>query len=110
MNFPLYDNLEQDITEKDLLVKQKTELVKSVKTMSLNDMELFYALIRVYEKKHSDEELDTSIPFEGEKIDASIKFNLENFPNKLKQILYKFTSPHNKQIEEEQVFNAQREP
>lgn len=109
MNFPLYDNLSKDAPDKDLLVKQKTELVKSISNMDSNDKELVYTIIRVYQKNHTDDELDARMPFGGEKLDKGIKFNLDKFPNPLKQMLYKFITLHSKKIAEEQEISVHRD-
>jgi hypothetical protein len=90
-NFPLYDNLINEIkTEEDLTTKQKDEFIKLVDNIDENASELIYALIRVYQLENSENKNTFTLPFNGTFINESIKFDLNELPNKLKQILYKF--------------------
>jgi hypothetical protein len=90
-NFPLYDNIINEIkTEEDLTTKQKDEFIKLVANVDENASELIYALIRVYQLENSENKNTFTLPFNGTFINDTIKFDLNELPNKLKQILYKF--------------------
>ncbi len=94
-NFPLYDNIIKGIKNKDLTAKQKSDLVKRIYEMDENNTNLVYALMRAYSL--NDGSKFSLLPYKGERLDSStIKFDLEKLPNKLKQILYKFSELHDK--------------
>lgn len=98
--FPLYNVISKDIKNKDLTAKQKIEFIKKIDTMDENSIKLIYALIRAYSL--NDGSKFCLIPYGGNKINQSdISFDLEKFPNKLKQILYKFIDVHDKSLSTE---------
>jgi hypothetical protein len=90
-NFPLYDNIINEVkTEEDLTTKQKDEFIKLVENVDENASELIYALIRVYQLENSENKNTFTLPYNGTFVNDTIKFDLNELPNKLKQILYKF--------------------
>lgn len=90
-NFPLYDNLMTEVQSfEDLNNKQKDEFMKLVGDIDDNTSELIYALIRVYQLENSDNKNTFTLPYDGKFIDNDVKFDLNELPNQLKQILYKF--------------------
>lgn len=90
-NFPLYDNIINEVkTEEDLTTKQKDEFIKLVENVDENASELIYALIRVYQLENSENKNTFTLPYNGTFVNDIIKFDLNELPNKLKQILYKF--------------------
>lgn len=90
-NFPLYDNIINEIkTEEDLTTKQKDEFIKLVENVDEHASELIYALIRVYQLENSENKNTFTLPFNGTFVNDTIKFDLNELPNKLKQVLYKF--------------------
>ena len=100
-NFPLYENMNKDIKSKDLTKKQKKEFITLVKKIDNNGAELLYALIRVHELNTSKGLSGTyKLPYSGTYSGSDITFDLESFPSKLKQILYKFITIHIKTMEE----------
>lgn len=90
-SFPLYDSLIKGISTKNLLVKQKNELISNIINFDQSGSELIYTLIRFYGKNDNN---DSELPYEAEKVDGKVVFDLEKMPNKLKQILYKFSVLH----------------
>jgi hypothetical protein len=100
MNFPLYSSLINNISEKDLTILQKNNFVKKISKLDTDTHELFYALIKCYYIEHEKRDV-LSIPYSGELSKDKITFDLNQFPNKLKQLLYKFMSIHNKKLEED---------
>jgi hypothetical protein len=90
-NFPLYDNLMAEVeSSEDLNNKQKDEFMKIIVDIDDNTSELIYALIRVYQLENSENKNTFTLPYDGKFIDKEVKFDLNELPNQLKQILYKF--------------------
>ena len=94
--FPLYDNLINEVkTSVDLKIKEKDEFISIIKNIDDNTAELIYALIRVYQLENNDTNGSTfTLPYDGKFIDTEINFDLNEFPNKLKQMLFKFLKLH----------------
>lgn len=108
-NFPLYDRLANDVKNKDLTIKQKDDFVKKIKKIDSNGTELIYALIRVFQLEDSDGINSFKIPYGGTHNGSDIIFDLNDLPNKLKQILYKFIKIHHNTMKEESKLNENRE-
>lgn len=103
-NFPLYTTLSQKIPSSDLQKKQKEELVDKIQKLDTESYELIYVLIKCYYIEHSGGDQFT-IPYDGQLYKERIEFNLLNFPNKLRQILYKFVMLHEKREKEEKTID-----
>lgn len=104
MSFPLYESISKDVKNKDLTLKQKTELLRNIDNLDSNGNENMFALIRVFELENDRENFKTfKLPYSGKYInnEKDIQFDLDSFPVKLKQILYAFSILHNKKIEED---------
>jgi hypothetical protein len=80
----------------DLTNKQKDEFMKLIADIDDNTSELTYALIRVYQLENSENKNTFTLPYDGKFIDKNVKFDLNELPNQLKQILYKFLILHDK--------------
>jgi hypothetical protein len=93
-NFPLYDSLVSDTTHDDITVKQKDEFMKLVKKMDAYGHELLYVLIRVYQIENSDDKSTFKTPYGGKFVKTDLKFDLNELPNQLKQVLFKFAQKH----------------
>ena len=104
-NFPLYDNMSKDIKNRDLTLKQKDEFMRKIKKIDDNGAELVYALIRVFENENSEETPGSfKLPYCGKYTSKQdMKFDLDQLPLKLKQILYKFVTIHSKKMKEEKL-------
>lgn len=89
--FPLYTSLNKNIVEKDLTLLQKKDMVDKI-TKNQDIHELLYALIKTYYIENNGNYF--AIPYRGKLNDEKIDFDLEDFPKKLKQILYKFITLH----------------
>ena len=101
-NFPLYDNLNVNLKNKDLLVREKTDFITKINKIDHDGIELIYALIKVhYIKNKEDQDQEYALPYEGKYVEGDMKFDLDNFPTDLKQILYKFIDRHMKKMEED---------
>ena len=106
-SFPLYDTLKNDIPKKDLTMKQKDELIKSVLKMDINAKEIIFVLIHYYNSEYEDKKaLGDNIPYNAIKkqnndTECDISWSLTDIPIPLRQILYKFMLLHIKNKEEE---------
>ena len=98
--FPLYNVLKTETTSKDLTVLQKTEFVKCVPSLDQEGHDLIFALIKSF--YNEEEKKFIQIPYGGHLNKNNIDFELNNFPNKLKQILFRFVKIHMKRMEETQ--------
>jgi hypothetical protein len=101
-NLPIYDMLYNEFVDisDDLTTKQKDEFLKKVKLLDSNGHELIYAIIRVYQLENSEDKNTYTIPFHGKFIKNDLKFDLNDLPNKLKRMIYKFTDMHIKSMKE----------
>ena len=106
-NFPLYEQLSQDISSKDLTVKQKTTLVKQITNLDGPGKDLVFVLIQTH-LKNTNEEYNI-FPYECtaeiSEVDPSMQnltWSLNNLPIKLRHILWKFSVLHFQNMEEEE--------
>lgn len=101
-NLPLYEMLYNEFIDisDDLSTKQKDDFIKKIKTIDSNGHELIYAIIRVYQLENSEDKNTYTIPFHGKYIKNDLKFDLNDLPNKLKHMIYKFTDMHIKTMKE----------
>ena len=99
-SFPIYDTLSENISQKDLTVKQKEEFMEKIKSLDQQGYELVYALIRTFQMENNDDKTTFKLPYKGKILKNEIKFDLEKLPNKLKQMLYKFVNIHIRSMEE----------
>ena len=95
VKLPLYDNIYDHINKcnlvnLDLNMEQKISFLKLVKKLDKNESELFYILIRFFQLNHDDGIDSFNLPYKSKKQKNGYKFDLDNFPNTLKQILYRF--------------------
>ena len=108
-NFPLYDTLSIDLPNIDITEKQKEDLLKLIKTIDTDGIERIYVLIRMYQLENSDDKSTFKIPYGGKYVKNDIKFDLNDLPNELKQLLYKFVNIHCKTMEEEKRIKMKRD-
>lgn len=100
-SYPFYDSFSNKAKDKDLTNKQKTDFIKKINKVDTAGLELIYAIIKVHEIKNSNTLLYNNIPYEGTYENKQLQFDLEKFPNKLKQILNKFITMHLKKMKED---------
>lgn len=92
--FPLYNTLSIDIPDKDLNISQKKNLLKKIEDLDHDTIELIYALICYHQEQYKDGD-NYIIPYQGKYLnETDIRFDLDIFPNKLKQIIWKFVNIH----------------
>lgn len=99
-NFPLYTTLSNDLPKKDLTIKQKHDLIKSIGDFDVEASERFYALITTYYVENEKDRSGMSVPYNG-KLGKTIDFDLLKFPNGLRQLLYKFSTLHREKMAED---------
>lgn len=107
-NFPLYTSLMTNIRNRDLTPVQKNDFLKKIAMMKEEGHELIYALIKVFYIEHETDGA-LHIPYGGVLKNKSLTFDLNQLPNKLKQILYKFTKIHIKKMKEDLELEKGRE-
>ncbi len=102
--FPLYDRLAEQYNDiEDFLHIDK--LLNNIKSLDKTGKDMLYILIRIHSLRNSSSKI-LEIPYGGEKIDnsdknISLKFDLKNFPNKLKHIIFQFTELHLQKMRED---------
>ena len=95
MSFPLYDTLYRETENKDLTKDQKEELILKIKNIDSKGIELIYAIIRKYQLQNDNSSMSSfTLPYKAIQQKTGVKFDLEMFPNKLKQMIYKFINIH----------------
>ena len=108
-NFPLYDNLCLDIPKtKDLTVKQKNDFMKKITHLDDNGFELVYALIRVFQLENNADISTFKLPYDGKFDNSEMKFDLNELPTPLKQMIYKFVLLHTDSMKEETMMAENR--
>lgn len=100
-NFPLYDSLIIDINSDELKIEEKDDFMKKIKTFDKNGYELIYALIRVFQLENNEDKSTFKLPYGGKYVKNDILFDLNELPNKLKQLLYKFVKIHVESMKKE---------
>ena len=98
--FPLYDSLKQYSSKKDLTIKEKTDFIQKVDQLDDEGYGLMYALIKCYQLEH---EKDSYIPYKAVVNKEHIDFNMNELPNPLKRMLYKFLSLHLEKLQQDQI-------
>lgn len=115
--FSLYDRLSSELSNKDLTVLQKNDLL--IKLTSLKDdgeaNNLIYALIKYdFDKNRNHVEAEGGVidsgmnsmsmielPYDASNKDGSFEFDLLRFSSKLRQILYRFVSLYERKLKED---------
>ena len=63
--------------------------MKLVKNIDLDGSERIYVLIRMYQLENNEDKTTFKIPYGGKYVKNDLKFDLNELPFELKQILYK---------------------
>lgn len=106
--FPLYENLSKNISKKDLTITQKRTFIKRFEKIDHSGHELVYALIRTYQIENNEDNISFTLPYNGKYVGTNINFDLDEFPNTLKQILFNFLQIHLEKMKEEQIIEKQK--
>lgn len=89
--FPLYSTILKDISNTDSVTTTiKSYVTKTFKrVLDVKDVEYIYALIISY-YLDSEGENCKEIPYNGKISKKDVKFNIDDFPDKLILVIYKF--------------------
>lgn len=87
---PLYDLYYKSSTNKELTPEQKNTFIE--KMSYIHDFELFFLLIKYYAQNHNEDEYP--FPYNGKMLKKGLRFNLDELPNKLQQMLFNFLHAH----------------
>ena len=83
----------KDLPSKKLTIKEKNDFISKISKLDENGIEIMYVLIRIFEKRKKKK--DNKLPFNSKlKGNNEIIFDVDEFPNKLAQLLYKFVNLH----------------
>lgn len=107
-DFPLYNTLLSEIKDKDLTATQKKDFLKKIEKIDQTGSELVYALIKYYYVKN-EKNITTNNPYDGKMVENNITYDINSFPYKLRQILYKFIQKHIKKLKEDKQMTKVRE-
>lgn len=99
--FPLYSSLYSDAKSRDLTSEQKTTLVNNISKLDEVGMELVYIIIRIYSIENEKLSDHLNLPYSGSNTKNKLKFDVEKFPNRLKQMLKIFVGKHLTTMKEE---------
>jgi hypothetical protein len=80
--------------------------LSKIKNIDDNGAELVYALIRVFQMENSTDNSTFKLPYDGRYVKNDMKFDLNQLPNELKQILFKFVNLHAESMEEQSKLNG----
>ena len=99
--FPLYDSLYKEVEDKDISSPHRKFFLSKIEKLDQDGYELIYVLIKIYYLKHNDDS-GIVLPYNGKYVNKTdISFDFNSFPNKLKNMLYKFLQAHVKKMEDD---------
>ena len=101
----IYDTFSKDVSTTELTSTKKDELIRNLKKIDEKGNEIIFILIKLHEMKSVD---NPNIPYDGKLSSDEIKFDLENIPIQLQNILYKFVGVHLKNLEEDMKLDQER--
>ena len=94
--FPLYTSI-KNITEfdKELSHQELVNVSQKIKKLDKNTHELVYALIKSYQIDNKENKAHM-LPYESKQLKTGIKFDMNNIPKGLQNMLAKFLEMHEK--------------
>ena len=108
ITFPLYDNLIKDLDNEEMTPKEQDKFMKLIKTFDISGYEIIYILILCYQIENNEIANTMVLPYSGKFINNDITFDINEFPQDLKKILFKFVKIHTKKMKEENVIKENR--
>lgn len=105
MSLPIYDILYNESNDEELTQIQKDDFLKIIKKVDSEGSELIYAIIKTYYLQNFNGEHNTNYLYGAKFLKCSIKFDLDEFPNKLKNMLFVFINKHIKKMDEDNQRN-----
>jgi hypothetical protein len=100
MNLPIYDILYNESSDNDLTQTEKDNFIKLIKKIDNEGSEIIYAIIKIYCINNFTGENQNYL-YGAKFLKCSIKFDLDDFPHRLKQMLNKFLNKHIKKMDED---------
>jgi hypothetical protein len=99
-DFPLYELLYDKSSDNSLSTQEMVELIENVKGLDKSGMNMIFVLIRIYSLKNAtkDESIH-DVPYNGQKMEGDVKFDIRHFPNRLNHMLLHFSKMHLKKDE-----------
>lgn len=94
--FPLYTSI-KNITDfdKELSHQELVNVSQKIKKLDKNTHELVYALIKSYQIDNKENKAHM-LPYESKQLKTGIKFDMNNIPKGLQNMLAKFLEMHEK--------------
>ena len=94
--FPLYNSI-KNITDFDneLSHQELVNVSQKIKKLDKNTHELVYALIKSYQIDNKENKAHM-LPYESKQLKTGIKFDMNNIPKGLQNMLAKFLEMHEK--------------
>ena len=96
----LYNSLKDGCETKDLTIEQRDVFAKNIKDLDGKGQEMVYVLIKMFEMDETKITTD-QLPYESKVVSKEIRLDLDKIPDKLKQMIFKFSNMHLKNMEEE---------
>jgi hypothetical protein len=103
--FPLYDNLIENISTTGLDQKEKKTIVDNIKKMDADGHRLLFSLIRYHQYKTGNI-AGLEAPYAAKKQKAGYKFDIDNLPVELQYVIQKFSDLHLKKMQEDQILHT----
>ena len=89
-DFPLYEQIVSRVSNDVLQSSEKQAVISAIKSMTDDEHEIVFALVRAYQLNFDTNPVQI-IPYEGKSYKSkNIKFDLNELPTKLQQVLYAF--------------------
>ena len=119
INFPLFDILYKESKSIIPKVNEKLECVDNIKNLDTDGKNKIYIIIKMY-SENIDKITEENMPYDGQKIlkkngEDSVKndtelydilFNINDFPNKLKNMIIIFVKKHlEKMKNDKEIYN-----
>ena len=100
-SFPLYDMLYSQIKKEKITQTKKKKIIENINNLDSNAKELVYTLIQYYWKNEDKQVIFTYTPYDCIKNERTFTWNIDNLPEKLQLIIYKFTTMHIKKMKKD---------
>lgn len=93
--YPLYHTLTKNISSAVMRKTQEAQLKNKLDKLDENSCKAVLMIITEHSRVEDNQTFNTAkitIPYQGEQVGKDVKFDLANFPNKLKWVLWKFVN------------------
>ena len=97
---PLLQTFNKNIKDTEMTLRQTKSLLTNISNLDNEGKEILYVLIKSYNIKNEPNNMNT-IPYKGNYDGDKLTFDIDDFPNKLKHILAKFSRMHLRKMRED---------